>query len=516
MIDKLRAGTNNLFQMAPDCKLADFIEEVLKLGESFPEIYRRIEADQDDLGKKKKLLRLQDKAYKKNKTADLPAIKFCPPKISSTDLSLETGRPRMRAELLLLFVCLRGYWGSVTDCDVVERIEDSMTFHVLLDNLNMKTPSRTTMLENANCLSRETLDLILERQLSDIKKNGLDDFAYALFDSTSVKASSSWPTDSGLIYRLLGRVYATGMKLDDFGIKSIQPFYFEHWMQELKKLLFKINNATGTKACSKKKKLCKLYGDYLKIAHKGYEYLLRIFELRSSNVKDIDLRPGAKSQLLRIHNKMEDDLLAVSNVLYYSEERVFNGVVLPAAEKILSLSDSTAAFIKKGQRNPVIGYKPQLCQSRNGFVTGMLLEQGNASDSAKLFSLAQLHKKNTGVVPEFISADDGYSSMDGRKKCLDFGVKDVCLSGSKGKKITPAELWESSEYIAGRRKRSAIESLMFTLKYVHEFGAARRRGIENVRAELTEEIIAYNFKKKLEWMAKLKREEEGLCLKKTA
>jgi hypothetical protein len=127
-----------------------------------------------------------------------------------------------------------------------------------------------------------------------------------------------------------------------------------------------------------------------------------------------------------------------------------------------------------------------------------------------------LHKKNTGVVPEFISADDGYSSTDGREKCLDFGVKDVCLSGSKGKKITPPELWDSAEYIAGRRKRSAVESLMFTIKYLFEFGALRRRGIENVRAELIEEIIAYNFKKKLEWMAKLKREEEEQCLKKTA
>ena len=35
---------------------------------------------------------------------------------------------------------------------------------------------------------------------------------------------------------------------------------------------------------------------------------------------------------------------------------------------------------------------------------------------------------------------------------------------------------------------------MFTLKYVFEFGQLRRRGIENVRAEMTEEIIAYNIR----------------------
>ena len=34
---------------------------------------------------------------------------------------------------------------------------------------------------------------------------------------------------------------------------------------------------------------------------------------------------------------MEDDLLALSAVLYNSEERIFNGVVLPSSLKILSL-----------------------------------------------------------------------------------------------------------------------------------------------------------------------------------
>lgn len=516
MKDILKNTNSNLFMAVSDTELANFAEEVFKLGELYPEIYRRIEADQDALGKSKKALRLEDKLYEKEKTESLSGIDFCPSEISADDLSLETGRPRMKAELVLLFSCLRGHWGSVTDSDFRERLRDSIMLYVLFSNLDLKLPAPTTILENTNCLSRETLDFILNCQLCDIMENGLDDFSYALFDSTSVNASSSWPTDAGVIYGLLERIYVTGKSLDNFGIKSIQPFYFEDWMNDLKKLLFKINNAQGTKACSKEKKLRRLYRDYLNISHKAYEYLLRTFELRSVTVKDADLRPSTKLQLMRLHEKMKNDLLAVSNVLFYSEDRIFNGVVLPASEKILSLSDTTAAFIKKGQRNPVIGYKPQLCQSKNGFVTGMILEQGNGADSANLFTLVKIHSQNTGVIPEFITADDGYSSMDGREKCLDFGVRDVCLSGSKGKKITPEESWNSPEYIAGRKKRSAIESLMFTLKYVFEFGDLRRRGTENVRAELSEEIIAYNFKMKLAWLAKLKREEKERCLKKSA
>jgi hypothetical protein len=79
-----------------------------------------------------------------------------------------------------------------------------------------------------------------------------------------------------------------------------------------------------------------------------------------------------------------------------------------------------------------------------------------------------------------------------------------------GKKITPEELWESEEYISGRRQRSAVESLMFTLKYVFEFGFLRRRGLDNVRAEMTEEVIAYNIRRKILLQEQLQREKDRI------
>lgn len=509
MKDTLQNSNNNLFFHTCDTELSKFCGEVFSLGEKFPEIYRRIKADQDARGKLKKRLRELDRQYLLEQTPGLPGLDCDIRELSMEELSLETGRPRMKKELVLLFTCLRGYYGSVTDQDVCDRFRDSMTLYNLFSDLNIrKIPAPTTILENINCLSRGTRDLIVKCQLEDILDSGLDDFTYALFDSTSVQASSCWPTDAGIIYRLLERVYSYGQKLDDFGIKVIRPFYLETWFRELKELLFKINNARGTQKCGRKKKLEQLYRDYLKTAHNAYEYLVRMFEIRSVAIKDAVLRPSASLQLKRVHDCMEDDLLAVSGVLYYTEDRIFNDVTLPSSEKLLSLSDVTAAFIKKGQRNPVIGYKPQLARSGNGFVTGLLLEQGNISDSASLFPLAKLHTDNTGVVPEFISTDDGYSSGKGREACLEFGVKDVCLSGAVGKKITPEELWESEAYVLGRRKRSAVESLMFTLKYVFEFGRLRRRGLENARAEMTEEVIAYNIRRKILIRERLQREKE--------
>lgn len=498
----------NLLLIAPDTELNKFCQEVFSLGENQPEIYERIRHDQDIHAKGKKFLRKLDQQYWQDKNPNLPTIDCEQLQLLVADLDLATGRPRMRPELVLLFLVLRGYYGSVTDRVICDRLKDSMTLHILFSNLNLKLPGPTTILENINCLSNETRDFIFACQLESIAHSGLDDFNYVLFDSTSVSASSCWPTDAGIIFRLIERVYGYSKKLEDFGIKSIKKFYLEDWLAELKQLLFKINNTKGTKELKKKEKVQVIYKDYLEIAHKAYGYLRRIFELRSDVIKSMDMYPSAKRQLMKIHDCMEEDLFALSPVLYYTEERVLNEIVLPSAEKIISISDKSAAFIKKGQRNPVIGYKPQLAQSKNGFVTALLIETGNGSDSSNLFPLTKRHFENTGVIPDFISTDDGYSSDAGRRECLDFGVKDVCLSGSVGKKITPSELWESEDYILGRKKRSAVESLMFTLKYVFEFGQLRRRGIENVRAEMTEEIIAYNIRRKILLQEKLQLEAE--------
>ena len=72
------------------------------------------------------------------------------------------------------------------------------------------------------------------------------------------------------------------------------------------------------------------------------------------------------------------------------------------------------------------------------------------------------------------------------------GVKDVSISGAKGRKLTDPGDWESEVYRDARRNRSAVESLMFTIKDGFAFGELGRRGIDAVRDELLEKVLAYN------------------------
>jgi hypothetical protein len=64
----------------------------------------------------------------------------------------------------------------------------------------------------------------------------------------------------------------------------------------------------------------------------------------------------------------------------------------------------------------------------------------------------------------------GYSSEQGLEEVQRFGVKVVSIGGAKGKKIIEAQKWKSRPYRQARAERSAIESLVFTLKEGFEFG----------------------------------------------
>jgi IS5 family transposase len=177
----------------------------------------------------------------------------------------------------------------------------------------------------------------------------------------------------------------------------------------------------------------------------------------------------------------------------YTHFRVFEGKSTPSTEKILSLSDADAGYIKKGSRQAVIGYKPQLVRSGNGFVVSLIVPRGNAADSGLLIPAIEDAISRAGVIPSEVSVDDGYSSANNRQSLKDLGIDIVSMNGATGKKVTPIDEWESLEYKNARNDRSAIESLMFTIKYRFGFGKLSRRGLEKVTAELLEKVLAYNL-----------------------
>ena len=371
-------------------------------------------------------------------------------------------------------------------------MEESVTMSWWLQNLELTLPAPSTLSENLNAVSEATHDFIHQAQLGYILGEGLDDLQSLYLDSTAIEADSQWPTDSGLLSKLVERICRLGRKLDRFGLPNMNPIGLEKLQRDVGRIHREIGFCTGKN--KSKSQLKKLYYKLLRRARRACKRFQReLATVQKALEAKSDLIPSRRLMAEEIIGLMGEDIQAIGQVGEACERRVMKGETVPSTEKIISTSDADAAFIVKGGWNTVVGYRPQLGRSAQGFITALIVPEGNAADSGQLSHVVMAHCDHTGLIPDLVSADDGYSDRKVREDLLQFGVTIVSIGGAKGKKITPIQDWNHPDYRAARANRSAVESLMFTLKEGYDFGRLTRREIPNVRAELMEKTLAYNL-----------------------
>jgi len=475
--------------LAPNTETMEIYVKTTEILEKFPEISAAIQNDLDQKGLVKKSVRDAQKRYELEQTSVLPGMDVVAR--VPVEPKLEGGRPRMPVGLVLFFMFLRGKWNSISDHEASERMIDSISVQSILSDMGLKNPGANTLRENVNAINNTTRFLILKAEGMMILEKGLDDFHTVLIDSTAVKGNTAWPTDITILFKLLDRLLRCFRKLSELGLPEFDDGWTSERLRRIEIYLKFINMQAGKQGIKGKVKT--KYRQLLRLAQNMIDHYISEQEQFTPYWEKADLAPVDSLVLDALWGKIEDDISDALYVLHYADLRIEQDVKLPSTEKILSISDRCAAYIQKGQRNAVIGYKPQIARSGNGFVCGVIVPEGNAADSNMLKPVLKQVFSVTGVVPSTVSADDGYASAKNVEDLFGAGVMTVSISGSKGKKVLPDELWNCENYIEARNKRSAVESGMFTLKFNHGFGQLRRRGVDRVRAELLEKVLSYNL-----------------------
>ncbi len=197
-------------------------------------------------------------------------------------------------------------------------------------------------LDEVDELSRFTPKIIEE-----IEKD-LDDFLKLTIDSTSVKANSSWPTDAKILTGLLMRANRLGQKLNVFGFENFRQGWVPRWLEEMGKLVFQICLVAGK--VNSKGKLKKRYRGLLRLGRKAVNVLTTELNRLEQGLMIETLPPSRRVLLQRVLDQIETDLADANRVIDYANDRVFHDKKLPSTEKVLSLSDGSAAYIKKGSR----------------------------------------------------------------------------------------------------------------------------------------------------------------------
>ncbi|MFW6151594.1 MAG: hypothetical protein ACOC6C_01320, partial [Verrucomicrobiota bacterium] len=343
------ASISNLFLPVPDTDLRAFLDEVAELASFAPEIIDAIEKDLDAHAREKKKLRLADRKFYESRTADFPELDIEDGELQGDDLILSVGRPRMPGEAVYTFLMLRGFLGSLSTKQSRRILHESMNLYAWLQSRGLEMPGISTIIDNVNIVSQRTRELIFEKQIAMILGEELDDFKKLTIDSTTVKANSSWPTDAKILTGLLMRVDRLGQTLDVFGLENFRQGWVPHWLQNMDKLTFHICLVAGKP--KSKGKLKKRYRRLLRLGRKAADALQVEFDRFEQTLSIETLVPSRRVLLQRMIEQIHTDLSDTERVLEYASNRVFKDKPLPSTEKILSLSDGSAAYILKGSRN---------------------------------------------------------------------------------------------------------------------------------------------------------------------
>lgn len=488
----------------PSTDFADFLVETDQFIQGHPEILEAIEKDLDKHAREKKKLRIQDEMWKRKQKAGEDIEGEMNLEVQEDQLRLEEGRPRTSGYVVFIALVCRGYHPrGMMSRSFQDFLYESRSLEVLLRKRGETLPAAKTLWELLEGVRNKTRYKIHLAQCDQIIKKGLDNFEEMILDSTHVSANSAWPTDAGIILKLLERIWRNGNKLEEFGYENFRRHWTETWIEKIKKALYKIN--TTNHKSTRKKQYKRIYhfaeqaGNHLEDQRKKFE----------DRYKSVNHPPSEREQIKEIRGQLKQDLHDVMKVISYSRKRVLAGESTSSTEKILSVGgDEDAAYITKGSRDPIIGYRPQIARSQNGFIGNFSLPKGNANDAKQLTSMVEGWEEGTGVWPDVVSTDDGYADGEAVEEIEKEGTEVVSVSGAKGKKILGEEKYESQPYREARRRRSTVESTIYVQKHVYGFGEASRRGIESVRAELTEDVIAHNFFRMVQRKREQKKQRE--------
>ncbi len=481
-----------LFVEAADSALQEYLAEIHALVAGAPILLTLVDADLDALGCRKKVLRLEDVRWREDRTARIAGVPCVPVPVEPENVRLGVGRPRTPAFVVLVALLLRGFFGAgfkSRDPDMM--LHESITLRVFLGNYGYAMPARSTLTELCNAVSNATRTSILDAQLAQVLQMGFDDFSMMLQDSTHVAGNSAWPTDSSLMVALLARILRVGGALARVGLCDLTSLTAQKKLAAMSEIDRVIGMSAGSREGARQRP--RRYKTLLRHARRALGVLRPAVAAVGQQLGGLDVCPSHRVRAERVVERLRADLDALATVIDNCEARVVHEQKVPMAQKKLSISDPDVGFIAKGQREPVIGYKPQLARSGAGFIVGLLLPKGNAADSDQLVPMVDEVVARTSVVPAVVSVDDGYASKANVQTLRERGIRVPSINGSKGKALTSAADWSSDEFAQARDCRSAIESLMYTLKQGFHFGEVARRGLAAVHGELLEKALAFNL-----------------------
>jgi IS5 family transposase len=185
----------------------------------------------------------------------------------------------------------------------------------------------------------------------------------------------------------------------------------------------------------------------------------------------------------------------VARIIYQAHQRVIEGVMLPADEKLYSLFEDHTELIQRGKAGKPIefGHKILLAQTGEKFIHYYQVPRKRIEDPDLLPGALEAHEELFGQYPDIAATDKGfYTSME---QIAALEEKIAVVSIAKKGRRTPAEERRetSAEFIEGQRFRAGCEGSISVLKRAFKLGRCLFKGFKNYAASVGLAVLCHNL-----------------------
>ncbi len=298
-------------------------------------------------------------------------------------------------------------------------------------------------------------------------------------DTTVYETNIHYPTDGSLLWdsfrtlaRILRRVQKEFPELD---------FRHRYHVKKVKKLSYFIARNGRSKNKRKRRKVKRVYRTLIGRVRwivGVAEEMLEVLGWDNSQVKELG-----------------HSIALVHRIIDQAEKRVFEGIVLPASEKVYSLFEEHTELLIRGKaRKPIeFGHKVLFAQTKEKFIHHYEVLPRQRNDADLLEPTITTHERLFGEAPDVLATDKGfYKNMD-QIENLEETIETVSI-GKKGRRTPEQRARERTEaFVAGQRFRAGCEGSISVLKRVFKLGLCLFKGFKNYAASVGCAVFCHNL-----------------------
>ena len=406
------------------------------------------------------------------------------------------GRPSIPMEtyLRLMFLKFRYRLGYESLC---REVSDSISWQRFCRiPFGTRVPHPTTLMKITTRCGEDAVTGLNEALLAKAAAAKLLRTDKVRADTTVIAAAVSYPTDSGLLAKVIGSMARTVVRIKAAGgaTRTRSRDRRRSAGRRARSIAAKLKLRGEQQRDAAQAAVRRITGELAAITEAAMGEATAVIRnarraLRSAN-------GHRKGQLHRAINRLNTLVGCAEHVVAQTRSRL-GGVMPESANRVVSLHDVDARPIRKGRLGKPVefGYKAQIVDNADGVILDHNVEVGNPADAPQLVPAIARIVARTGHTPRAVTADRGYGQASVENDLHELGVRSVAIPRVSKPSAARREFEHRRAFREKVKWRTGSEGRINHIKRSYGWNRTELTGINGARTWCGHGVFAHNLVK---------------------